>query len=168
MHAQLLQSCLTLCTPTGYSLPGFSLHGDSPGKNTGMGCHCLLQVIFLTQGSNPRLLWLLHWQMGSLPLSYLGSPPPSYFQLLWWLIFKRRGLQSWQEAPHRGSGFTRVIMGGLDTVGESSNISSTCRAFFTHMHVLCMTSILITSVCPHPALHCAHIPGTKPFWAASI
>ena len=29
---------------------------DSPGKNTGVGCHALLQGIFLTQGSNPGLL----------------------------------------------------------------------------------------------------------------
>ena len=29
---------------------------DSPGKNTGVGCHFLLQEIFLTQGSNPHLL----------------------------------------------------------------------------------------------------------------
>ena len=29
---------------------------DSPGKNTGVGCHLLLQGIFLTQGSNPQLL----------------------------------------------------------------------------------------------------------------
>ena len=29
---------------------------DSPGKNTGVGCHFFLQVIFLTQGSNPGLL----------------------------------------------------------------------------------------------------------------
>ena len=35
-----------------------------------MGCHFLLQVIFPTQGSNPHLL---HWQVGSLPLSRLGS-----------------------------------------------------------------------------------------------
>ena len=41
---------------------------DSPGKNTGMGCHFLLQGIFLSQGSNPCLLHLLHWQAGSLPL----------------------------------------------------------------------------------------------------
>jgi len=27
---------------------------DSPGKNTGVGCHALLQEIFLTQGSNPQ------------------------------------------------------------------------------------------------------------------
>ena len=32
------------------------------------GCHALLQGIFLTQGSNPHLLYLLHWQVGSLPL----------------------------------------------------------------------------------------------------
>ena len=42
-----------------------------PGKNIGMGCHFLLQRIFLTQGSN---VCLLHWQANSLPLSYLGSP----------------------------------------------------------------------------------------------
>ena len=34
------------------SLPGSSVHGDSPDKNTGVGCHALLQGIFPTQGSN--------------------------------------------------------------------------------------------------------------------
>ena len=43
----------------------------SPGKNTGVGCHFLLQGIFPNQGSNPCLLCLLHWQEGSLPLSCL-------------------------------------------------------------------------------------------------
>ena len=33
------QFCLTLCNPTDGSLPGSSVHGDSPGKNTGVGCH---------------------------------------------------------------------------------------------------------------------------------
>ena len=42
---------------------------DSPGKNTGVGCHALLQGIFPTQGSNQRSLCLLHWQAGSLPLA---------------------------------------------------------------------------------------------------
>ena len=41
---------------------------DSPSKNTGVGCHSLLQGISPTQGSNPHLLCLLHWQAGSLPL----------------------------------------------------------------------------------------------------
>ena len=47
---------------------------DSPGKNTGMGCHALLRGIFLTQGSNPHLLHLLHWQTGSLSLAPPGKP----------------------------------------------------------------------------------------------
>ena len=41
---------------------------DSPGKNTEVGGHALLKGIFQTQGSNPHLLGLLHWQAGSLPL----------------------------------------------------------------------------------------------------
>ena len=41
---------------------------DSPGKNTGVRRHALLQRIFQTQGSNPYLLRLLHWQVASLPL----------------------------------------------------------------------------------------------------
>ena len=54
-----------------YSPPGSSVHGDSPGKNTGVGCHALLQRIFPTQGSNPGLLhcmWVLYH------LSHWGSP----------------------------------------------------------------------------------------------
>ena len=38
---------------------------DFSGKNTGVGCHFLLQGIFLTQGSNPHVLSLLHWQAAS-------------------------------------------------------------------------------------------------------
>ena len=38
------------------------------------GCHFLLQVIFPTQGSNPCLLHLLHWEADSLPLCHLESP----------------------------------------------------------------------------------------------
>ena len=40
-----------------------------PGKNTGVGYYYLLQGIFLTQGWNPSLLYLLHWQGGSFPLA---------------------------------------------------------------------------------------------------
>ena len=36
--------------------------------------HFLLQGIFQTQGSNPSLVCLLHWQAGSLPLGLLGGP----------------------------------------------------------------------------------------------
>ena len=47
---------------------------DSPGKNTEVDCHALLQGIFLTQGLNSSLLQLLHWQAGSLLLMSPGKP----------------------------------------------------------------------------------------------
>ena len=59
------------CDPIDCSLPGSSLHGVFSGKNTGVGCHFLLQGIFLDQRLNPHLL---HWQGDSLPLNHLGSP----------------------------------------------------------------------------------------------
>ena len=54
---------------------------DFPGKNTGVGCHALLQGIFLTQGSNPHLLCLLHWQVDSLPLEPPGKTKGSLYIL---------------------------------------------------------------------------------------
>ena len=47
------QSCPTLCDPMDCSPSGSSVHGDFPGKNTGVACHALLQGIFPTQGSSP-------------------------------------------------------------------------------------------------------------------
>ena len=64
------QSCPILCDPMDCSLPGSSVHVDSPGKNTGVGCHSLLQGLFPTQGSNPGLplcRWILYH------LSHQGS-----------------------------------------------------------------------------------------------
>ena len=57
------QSSLILCNSMDSSPPGSSVHGDSPGKNTGVSCQVLLQGIFLVQGSNPGLphyRWILH------------------------------------------------------------------------------------------------------------
>ena len=79
--------------------PGYSVHGESPGKNTGVGCHFLLQGIFPDQGSNPCLL---HWWVDSLlsespgklhgsyqllidlllPAGFFGSCPNALVQLL--------------------------------------------------------------------------------------
>ena len=71
--AKSFQLCTTLCDPVDCSPPGSSVHGDSPGNNTGVDCYALLQGIFPTQGSNLHLLHLLHWQVGSLP----PAPPAS-------------------------------------------------------------------------------------------
>ena len=68
------QSCQTLCDPMDCSPPGSSVHGDSPSKNTGVGCHALSQGIFPAQGSKLPLSHLLHWQAGSLPTKPPGEP----------------------------------------------------------------------------------------------
>ena len=49
------QSCLTFPNPMNCSWPGSSVHGDSPGKNTGGRCQAFLQGIFPSQGLNPGL-----------------------------------------------------------------------------------------------------------------
>ena len=73
------QSCPILCDPMDCSPPGSSVHGDSLGKNIGMGCHAVLQGNFPTQGWNPGLpncrRILYH-------LSHQGSPRI----LEWWPI----------------------------------------------------------------------------------
>ena len=52
----LLSCCPIFCKPTDCSPPGFPVHGILQAKNTGVGCHLLLQGIFPTQGSNLRVL----------------------------------------------------------------------------------------------------------------
>ena len=61
----------TRCDPMDCSLPSSSVCGDSPGKNTGVGCHTLFQQIFPTQGSNPGLL---HCRQILYCLRHQGSP----------------------------------------------------------------------------------------------
>ena len=75
MHAKSLQSCPTLYDAMDHTQPARLLcPWDSPGKNTRVGYYALPQGIFPTQGWNPRLLCLLHWQAGSLPLLPPGKP----------------------------------------------------------------------------------------------
>ena len=77
-RAQVLQSCPTLCKSMDYSLPGSSVHGDSPDKNTGVkkkkkntgvGCHFLLQGDLPNPGIELAFPAL---QAESLPLNHQG------------------------------------------------------------------------------------------------
>ena len=98
------QLCPTLSDPMDCSPLGSFVHGDSPGKNTGVGCHALFQGIYPTQGSSPGFLhcrWILYW------LSHQGS-----FRILEWVAYPfSRG------CSRHGSQTTRVscIAGGLFT-----------------------------------------------------
>ena len=83
---------------------------DSPDKNTGVGCHFLLQGIFPTQGSN---LCLLNWQADSSPLSHQGSPyihiPPPF-----WVSFPFRTpdgsvIKTWHIFKHLMVGIRMIF-----------------------------------------------------------
>ena len=65
------KACPTLATPWTIAHQALLCPWDSPGKNTGVGCHFLLQGIFLTQES---YLGLLHGRWMIYQLSYEGSP----------------------------------------------------------------------------------------------
>ena len=65
------RSYMTLCDTMDGSPPGSSVHGESPGKNTGVGCHALFQGIFPTQGLNPGLP---HGRRIIYCLSHQGNP----------------------------------------------------------------------------------------------
>ena len=54
---------------------------DFPGKNTGVGCHFLLQRIFLTQGLKLNLLYLLHSRQILYPLCHQGNPLFAYIRM---------------------------------------------------------------------------------------
>jgi len=92
------QLCPTLWDPMDFP-PGSSVHGDSPGKNTRVGCHSFLQGIFPTQGSNPGLLhcrWILYrlshqgnkWSLGNWNL-WLCSRRKHIYEGRWGSLCKR-------------------------------------------------------------------------------
>ena len=89
VHLKLTQCCIpTVCLCSFSHVQIFVTHElqptrnlcpwNPPGKNTGAGCHFLLQGIFLTQGSNPHLLRLLHGPEDSLPLCHLEALYTNY------------------------------------------------------------------------------------------
>ena len=84
---------------------------EFPSKNTGVGCHFLLQGIFLTQGLNPSLL---HWQADSLPLTHLGNPPLKY--QIFEIIFKVPHFMLFKALVHHFK-ILRQTLGGWGTKG---------------------------------------------------
>ena len=87
------QSRLTLCNSTDCSLLGSSVHGDSLGKNAGVGCHALLQAVFPSQGLNPGLL---HCRQILYHPIHQGSP-----RILEWVAYHfSRGNFLTQESNH--------------------------------------------------------------------
>ena len=83
------------CNPMDCSPPGSSVHGDSPGKNTGVGCQVLPQGIFPTQGSNPGLL---HCRQILYHLGHQGSPSKNVYELM----AGEKGNEEWVQDSFSG------------------------------------------------------------------
>ena len=104
------QSCLTLCAPMDCSPPGFSVPGILQARILEWECQALLQGIFLTQGLNQRLLCLLHWPTGPLPLAPLGeldSRGMETFMEIWLKDWPRQ-----TESSHLETGWDLIIAWG--------------------------------------------------------
>ena len=71
IESEVAQSCLTFCNPMDCVAYQVLCPWNFPGKSTGVGCHYLLQGIFLTQGLNPGLL---HCRQMLYHLSHQGNP----------------------------------------------------------------------------------------------
>ena len=98
--------------PHGLQPAGSSVHGDSSGKNTGVGCHALLQGIFPTHGLNPGLL---HCRQTLSCPSHQGSP-----RILEWVAYPFSRGTSWPRNWIRVS----CIVGGFFTSWATRELSS--------------------------------------------
>ena len=104
------QSCPTLCDPMHCSPSGSSVHGDSPGENTGVDCHAPPPRIFPTQGLNPgfpHCRWILYC------LSHQGSP-----RILEWVASPFSRASSW---PRNRTGVS-CMAGGFFTSSATREV----------------------------------------------
>ena len=118
MLCLVAQLCLILCDPMDCSPPGSSVHWDSPGKNTGVGCHALLQEDLPNPGIKPRSPTL---QVDSLPTEPPGKPKNTGVgslsllqgifltqELNWGLLHHRQILY---QLSHQGSPKSKMFLG---------------------------------------------------------
>ena len=137
------QWCLTLCDPTDCNPPGSSVHGDSPGKNIGIGCHALLQGNL----PNPGILqcrwilyWLSHWgsprilEVGSLSLLQGIFPTQEWNQGLLhcrWILYQL----SYQGAPNtsaviwKNQGTRKEVVTNVSALGISNPLTNLSNIF---------------------------------------
>ena len=105
------QLCLTLCSPMDCSQPGSSVYGDSPCKNTGVGCHALLQGISPAQGLNPGL--------------------PHCRQILYHLSHQESPIKPW-DSPGKNTGMdSHFLVWGIFLPSGRILVSYIASRFFT-------------------------------------
>ena len=99
---------------------------DFPGKHTGVGCHFLLQGIFLTLGLNLCLLHHLYWQVDFLPSEPLGKPPECKLTFYQILFFASQLLSSCDLEKEQ-----RIYECSWGRIG-AAHIQNVCVCLFTY------------------------------------
>ena len=108
---------------------------DSSGKNTRVGCQTLLQGIFLTQGLNPSLLHLLHWQVDSLSLSHRKAWKITTTSI----IVSKINTDRFQPKPRSRSGCKLGSLLNKRTRGKALALVLTCSR--SHQNICCFGSL---------------------------
>ena len=121
------QSCPTVCNPIDCSPPGSSVHGDSLGKNTGVGCHALLQGIFWIQGFNSGPP---HWRQILYHLTHQGSP-----KIVEWVAYPFSRGASWPRNWTRVSCITGRFATSWATRETHMRVGSVCVCVCFWMYV---------------------------------
>ena len=126
------------CSPS-----GSSVHGDTPGKNTGMGCHALLQGIIPTQGLNPGLP---HCRRILYQLSHQGSP-----RILEWVAYPfSRGTS--QPRTQIGVSSTADGFFPIGAIRETLSLLSEHRKYLSREHAGSIDTVKLTDfMFPIPA-----------------
>ena len=137
MHACVLRLSVmsNSLQPHGLYPTRFFCPWDFPGKDTGVGCHFLLQGIFLTQGWS---LYLLHWQADSLLLTHLGRPANSV-----------------QEPKH--SPWPLILQGSPSSQSYASLSTRGTSTSFSLFPLLTAFGVLCDNWCARPAF----LPGEE-------
>ena len=158
---QLLFGCSAVSDslwPRGLQINRLLCPWNSPGKNTGVGCHFILQGIFGTQGLNPCVLCVLHWQADYLPTEPPGSPAWGSFPMSW--LFTSGGqsigasastsvlpmhIQGW--FPLGVTGLISLLCKGLSKVFSSTTVQK--HQFFSAQPSLWSNSYLCMLLLNH-------------------
>ena len=144
------QSCPTLYNLTDCSSPASSVHEYSPGKNSGVGCHALLQGNFPTQGSNQVshiAEGLPHCRQILYHLRHQGSP-----RILEWVAYPSSRGSSW---PRNQTGVS-CIAGRFVTSWATKEAPAhfeppgkpAMKDTKIYKHKIPITETLIFSICP--------------------
>ena len=136
------KSCPILCNPIDCSPPGSSVHEDPPSKNTSLGCHALLQVIFPTQGSHhglPHCRWILYH------LSHQGSPSLSLQMPMLGLELCFYGLAHFCPQNYTQKSLTihawPNLFSNLELLGSSEQSTILTESYFKEFPLVCLSFV---------------------------